>query len=1289
MSHIIRAKHIVMFIFSVQDFLACRGVGFCYLFAVVSIMAAGAGARVALQPILDARLAYLTFYPAVMLAALFGGLGPGLLATALSALLVAIWREPLGHPLIYDLTGWVGLAAFFVSGSLISVICEALRHARRQAMETDAREKPNGERLRGEQALRESEERVRYILKHNPNSIAVLDREMRYLMVSDRFLKDYRLAEKDVIGKSHYELFPEIPERWRQVHQRCLTGNVERSEDDPFPRADGSVDYVRWECRPWYGGQSGVGGIIIYTEVMTERKRAEVALRERERQLSTLVANLPGVAYRCKNDLNWTTEFVSERIAELTGYTAEEFIAGRIHLAQLIHPDDVDGVWKAVQLAVSERRSFQLEYRIRHADGAERWVWEQGQGVWDATGQLLALEGFVQDITERKLAEAALRESEEKFRLMAESANAVVGIVQGKRFVYANPFFERLSGYNLEEILAREFVDFVHPDFRVQVARNAYNRQMGLPAPEHYEFKMVTRQGEEHWIDLTLGRIEYQHRPAIVGIGYDITVRKRAEAQVHQSEQRLCLALKAGRMGTFLHDFRRGVTNIDERECELFGLDPARREWPISAGLQVIHPKDRDLLQEQMDAAMSEGTGHYVEFRVIMPNGSTRWLCGMGRPVGPDEPDQMVGVTFDITDRKRAEEEARQQREWLQVTLTSIGDGVITCDPWGRVTFLNPVAQNLTGWELTEAQGQPIPTIFNVINEQTRQPAGDVVGRVLREKNIIGLQNHTVLVTRAGREIPIEDSAAPILDSEGIVAGVVLVFHDVTQRRRAHEALVEREERLNLALASGRMGLWEWDLRTNCLVWNDREYEILGLPIGSGEVRDELFFSHVHPEDRPELERSLPRVVREDRDWAHEFRIIRADGQERWLAAVGRVLRDAQGQSLRMIGVNYDITERKLAEAELQQVNDQLRESDRRKDEFLAMLAHELRNPLAPIRNAVQVLRLGGLGDPRMQRQREIIDRQVAHMAHLLDDLLDVSRITRGIVNLKNQSLNLMDVLNRAVETASPLIEERHQQLTFSPPAEELRVSGDLDRLIQIVGNLLNNAAKYTEPGGRIWLTAACEGAEAVIRVRDTGVGIAPELLPQVFDVFTQAERSLDRSQGGLGLGLTLVRSLVQMHGGTVEAHSAGLGLGSEFIVRLPALPEAKTTALSEQSIGQETKAAHRILVVDDVMDTANSLTELLSLLGHQVRAAYDGHAALSAAREFRPDVILLDIGLPGMDGFEVARRIRRDPALEGVLLLALTGYSKEEDRQQAQRAGFDRLLTKPVDFDALQSLLA
>jgi signal transduction histidine kinase/DNA-binding response OmpR family regulator len=368
-----------------------------------------------------------------------------------------------------------------------------------------------------------------------------------------------------------------------------------------------------------------------------------------------------------------------------------------------------------------------------------------------------------------------------------------------------------------------------------------------------------------------------------------------------------------------------------------------------------------------------------------------------------------------------------------------------------------------------------------------------------------------------------------------------------------------------------------------------------------------------------------------------------------------------------------------------------IQEADRRKDEFLAMLAHELRNPLAPIRNAVHVMRLLGPTDPELQRARDLIERQVRHLTRMVDDLLDVSRITRGKIRLELEPVDVAAAVAVAVETSRPMIDSRKHELTVSMPRQPLQVRADLARLAQILANLLNNAAKYTPERGQIYLTVERQGQEAVFRVRDTGSGIPREMLPHIFDLFTQVDHSLDRAQGGLGIGLTLVRRLVDMHQGSVQATSDGPGRGSEFVVRLPLLPENQTepanTPAADAAI---VPAAHRrVLVVDDNVDSAVSLALLLQLEGHEVRTAHDGPAALDLAQSFRPEVVFLDIGLPMMDGYEVARRLRQLLPSESFVLAALTGYGHEEDRLRSEQAGFNAHLIKPVDPAAVHRLLA
>lgn len=410
-----------------------------------------------------------------------------------------------------------------------------------------------------------------------------------------------------------------------------------------------------------------------------------------------------------------------------------------------------------------------------------------------------------------------------------------------------------------------------------------------------------------------------------------------------------------------------------------------------------------------------------------------------------------------------------------------------------------------------------------------------------------------------------------------------------------------------------------------------------------------------------------------------EEKVTQPDGSIHWYNTVKMPLFD-NGKCDKLLGVAAEITERKRAE-------EKLRLANRRKDEFLAMLAHELRNPLAPIRNAVQLLKMHQPTDSKMAWSCNVIDRQVTHMARLLDDLLDMARIMQGKIRLKMERVELIDVINNAVETSRPLIESRGQELSISKSTVRQWVEGDRVRLAQVLSNLLNNAAKYTAEGGRIMLNVSQRGSDAIIEVKDTGIGIAPDILPQIFDLFTQADQSLAHSQGGLGIGLTLVRQLVEKHGGTVTAASPGVGLGSTFTVRLPTSGDSPISE-TERFESSPSQRKCRVLVVDDYADAAESLTTLLQSEGHEVDIANCGMKALEIAPMFRPQVVLLDIGLPDLDGYEVAKRLRALPGMQNTVLIALTGYGQIEDCERSRAAGFDHHLLKPLNFEKLAELL-
>ena len=521
-------------------------------------------------------------------------------------------------------------------------------------------------------------------------------------------------------------------------------------------------------------------------------------------------------------------------------------------------------------------------------------------------------------------------------------------------------------------------------------------------------------------------------------------------------------------------------------------------------------------------------------------------------------------LTVEVSRRRRLQHALDAQREWLRVTLESIGDAVIATSTDGRITFMNTVASTLTGVGIEDALGRPLVDVFHIINEQSRAKVENPVSTVLRKGVTVGLANHTVLVRKDGTELPIDDSAAPIRGEDGELLGVVLVFHDITERRNLIRHLQERTEKLALA--------------------------------------------------------------------------------------------------------------------------------DRHKDDFLAMLAHELRNPLAPLLSGSHILRSMMGDDARVLRIGDMMQRQIQHLSRLVDDLLDVSRITRGKIDFRRVPVSLRAALEQAVEMTRPLMDERKHELSVALPPESVYVEGDSTRLAQVFANLLENAGKYSEPGGRVSVRFESTDKTAAVHVRDKGIGIDPANLTKVFEIFAQADKSLDRPQGGLGLGLTVARSIVEMHRGTVEAHSRGLGKGSEFIVRLPMLRrDAADDPVGAPGVAPESQApiARRVLVVDDNKDAAMSLAMLIRDWGHEVRCAHTGPDALSEGQAFRPELVLLDIGLPGMDGYEVARRLRRARETAEAMLVAVTGYGRDQDRSLSREAGFDEHLVKPVAPDVLQRLLS
>lgn len=786
--------------------------------------------------------------------------------------------------------------------------------------------------------------------------------------------------------------------------------------------------------------------------------------------------------------------------------------------------------------------------------------------------------------------------------------------------------------------------------------------------------------------------------------------------------------------------------------------------------------------------AAADGSNGVLMFRLARGAGSADEVAALRRRL--DEVENEIGR------QKSLERELREQKEWLGTTLSSIGDAVIATDSDGNILLMNPVAEALCGWPQDNAFGKPLNDVFRIVNEFTGRPVENPVERVIREGRVVGLANHTILIARDERETAIDDSAAPIIDGAGKVAGVVLVFRDVTEKKKAQEL----KERLAAIVESSDDIIVSKDLNGTIMSWNkgaertlgytaseivgkhistitppecsedveaildkirhgqrvdhyltkrrrkdgtiidvsltvspirNAEGEIVGASKVGRDVSDraravelqerlaaivessddiivskdlsgfitswnrgaervlgytaeEIIGKHVStlmpPESLEDTEKILGAVRRGEKLDHYETRRRRKDGTIIDVSLTVSPIRNASGRIVGASKIGRDITQQRLVRKERE-------ESERRKDEFLAMLAHELRNPLASINAAAQLF-----GKLRTEEDlawaKDVVKRQVKHLGRLIDDLLDVSRLTRGKMSLRKAVLDLSPIVSSAVEVVRPLIEERKHELSVSL-AGVLRLESDPLRLEQILVNLLTNAAKYTEAGGHISLQAKREANDIVIRVIDTGVGISAELLPHVFDLFVQGDRTIARSEGGLGIGLTLVKNLVEMHGGTVSALSEGHGKGTAFTIRLPALPAGIRESVAPKPEPLTPRRNLRILVVDDNSDTARGVSRLLKLHGHDVQTVFDGPTAIDIARHHKPEVVLLDIGLPGMSGYEVARELRKDDFCKDALIIAVSGYGQADDQRRSREAGFDLHLVKPVDYDALLSLLA
>jgi PAS domain S-box-containing protein len=969
-------------------------------------------------------------------------------------------------------------------------------------------------------------------------------------------------------------------------------------------------------------------------------------------------------------------EFVNRRWCEYTGCSAEA--ASGLGWESVIHPDDLDDTRSRWAASLSASAAGEYEERLRRHDGVYRWFLIRFEPWRDAAGEISCWFGTATDIEDSRRRGEALRQmSEERYRRLVEAAHDGIGEIDlDGRLVYVNDRLAAMLGYRPADMIGRLATDFAFEADHAAATEQMEQRSRGTR--RSFEWRFRHRNGSEVWTLAGAAPLFDDGRHVgSVGIFSELTTRRAAVERLRISEERFrtsvnslldCFAIFSairdtdGQIVDFLVEF------VNDAVCK---SNATTREALVGQTLLGLRPVHRTSgLFDAYRRVVEEGVplSREMEFLEVVVDGGRigRWINVRANRLG----DGFVAAWEDVTERKRLETSFRELADAAPAILWET-------EPAGSCTFLSRGWTEFTGQETNDALGYGWRDLVHPDDfagvRRTFAAASAEWAECRFECRLLSRTEGYRWVLAACR---------PRFDPQGSFLGYAGSIVDIDEHKRAEVRLRESEERMRIAAEVARVGTFEWNIRTNENLWTPELEAIYGLPPGSFGGSYEAWRACVHPADIEATERRVEESLQTG-SLQTEWRILWPDGTVRWLEARGWVFHDSAGKPLRMIGVNFDITDRKRA-------NEALREASERKDAFLAVLAHELRNPLGPVRNAAVILsRVGQDGDIARQAT-QVIERQVSHMARLTDDLLDVSRIARGHIRLRTEPVNLCEIVWQTTEDYRQTLQVG-SGLTLELDIPDTPVWADADpvRLAQAIGNLLHNAGKFTDAGGCVRVELREQDDTASIAVTDDGRGISGDMLARLFEPFSQADDSLDRSAGGLGLGLALVKGLIDLHKGSVRAHSRGLGQGSTFTLTLPVRPAPAQQRVA-RSPGTDEQRGLDILIIEDNVDAAASLQALLMLDGHRAVVAADGRAGMEAALRARPDVVLCDIGLPGgMDGCAVARRLRADPAFRDVTLVAVTGYGQEDDRQRSADAGFDLHMLKPVDLARLGELLA
>ena len=1104
-----------------------------------------------------------------------------------------------------------------------------------------------------------------------------------------------------------YQVFQngqEIPAEDLPMQVAARLGVDVRDTEFEILLPDGTVYQMLAYTTPLRGNLNEIRGAIGAFLDVTERHQAAAALKASQERYRELAEAMPQMVWTA--DAQGEVNYWNQRWYEYTGLSEAESMG--LSGVSTVHPDDRDRTLEQWNQSLAKGEPFEIEHRIRRWDGVYHWFINRGIPTRDERGQIKGWIGTITDIddayrqaTQRQQTEAALRDSQHFIQQIAETTPGILYVYDliEQSNIYVNQQVTNLLGYTTEQVQAMGanlLPTLIHPeDFARLPAHIAQFQSARDGEILQIEYRMQHANGEWRWFsgrEVVFSRTSDGLPQRILGIAQDITEQKQAENALQTSKERFRLVTRAVNGLVFDWNLQTGEVYRSEQLYDLVGVYPEDAPPTAIWWQERIHPDDLTRLQQLKPELFTSLDALYErEYRVRHEDGHWVEVWERGCLIRDDggQVIRVVGSTVDISDRKLAEAAIAVNEARLQGFVDANVVGILHGDIYGNIHEANDELLRIVGYTREDLRKGRLrwiditPPEYLPLDEQAIAEARANGACTPYEKEYI---------CKDGSRVPILIGYSLVGEAREESVAFIL---DLRDRKLAEEALRQSEDRLRMAIESAQLGTWDWNLITNKLTWDEGCKAMFGLP-PEAETSIEVFLEGLHPDDRERLKQVVQESLNPASGGSYdvEYRTIGIqDGIERWIAAKGQVYFDAAGNPLRFIGTVLDITKQKQAEAEREQLLEQeqaareaAERANRVKDEFLAILSHELRSPLNPILGWTKLLQTRKFDETKMAQALATIERNAKLQTQLIDDLLDVAKILRGKLSLNTTSVNLSFVIEAAIDTVRTTAVAKSISLHSVLPNIG-QVLGDAARLQQIVWNLLSNAIKFTPNHGQVNITLERVGDRAEITVTDTGKGINPDFLPYIFESFRQEDASIARKYGGLGLGLAIVRQLVEAHGGTITANSPGEGLGATFTVRLPLLnvePEIKKLdELPQQALDL---TGIRVLAVDDDPDARELLTALLSQYGADVLTVASAAQVLTNLEAFQPDVLVSDIGMPEVDGYTLIRQVRALPPQRGgqIPAIALTAYAREDDRWRAITSGYQRHVTKPLEPEQL-----